>query len=169
MGTQGLAWDTMSQKGSQIQDPGGLTHTSWSCTDLQPPTSMELTVKIYHFQTTVSRLMEGTESKWDCDVEMASSTENAFGVINMQFHDSQSKKRDGSQYAGAGCTFFLSQESNVFIKLVIKLKPALNTRNFDPLLPWEAFSCTSWDELLGGGPGWWFQTGGSWHRKDSHV
>lgn len=73
-------------------------------------------------------------------MEMASSTENAFGVINMQFHDSQSKKIDESQYAGAGYTFFLSQESNVFIKLPIKLKPALNTTNFNPFLPWEAFT-----------------------------
>lgn len=79
--------------------------------------------------------MEATESKRDCDVEMASSTKNSLGVINMQFHDSQHKKLDESQYARARCKLFLCQASNVFIKLPIKLKPALNTRNLDPLLP----------------------------------
>lgn len=38
--------------------------------------------------------MEATESKWDCDMGMESSAKNAFGVINMQFNDSQHKKLD---------------------------------------------------------------------------
>lgn len=83
----------------------------------------------------------------------------------MQFHDSQQKKLDESQYARERHKLFLSQANNVFIKLLIKLKPAWNTRNFNPRLLWEAAG----DGLLGGGPCQWFHTGGSWHRKDSHV
>lgn len=79
----------------------------------------------------------------------------------MQFHDFQHKKLDESQYARARCKLFLSQASNVFIKLLSLLKPALSTRNFDPLLLWEAFSCTSRDGLLGAGLCWQFHTGGS--------